>query len=94
MASARKSIPSSVPTQGVVRSHVGIQPRARRGIRAVSHLARAENRRYASLGMCYPCHARVRDRFASILRDAETERPKPAPVRDLQDVARNALTRK
>jgi hypothetical protein len=49
---------------------------------------------YTSLGMCKACYHRTLHRLQAILKRADAERPEPEPVRDLQDVARKALTRK
>jgi hypothetical protein len=49
--------------------------------------------RHESLGMCVACHARIYQRLANILRRASDDRPSP-PVRNLQDVAQEALREK
>jgi hypothetical protein len=54
-------------------------------------ICESKDRRPKSLGMCATCFDRVRQRLAASLRRAEAERPEQAPLRDLQDVAREAL---
>jgi len=50
-----------------------------------------QDRRYSGLGMCSACYRRTLSRLQDIVRRAEAERPEQAPLRDLQDVAREAL---
>ena len=49
---------------------------------------------YNSLGMCATCHARTAHRLATCMRRAEAERPDSPAVRDLQDVAKDAVKRR
>lgn len=49
------------------------------------------NVKHNALGMCIACHQRTHARLADVLGSASDERPEQQPVRDLQDVARQAL---